>query len=432
MGNALFSRILYWSAGIGAVVTSLAVVAAAQTATAPSIADRLKEKVPQFDLSALAPKPTNRTIDFENLDGRLTKQYAEEYGVSFGRGVSVHICSGSSFTAAAVVDQTCPYQQAANGSQRAAYFDARSNSFMEIDFARPVSYADIKINPTGGAPDSEFTVEVKGFDSNGNEIGANRRTFNWLQDAFTWPNRVDLETDKGRVSRMTVRLLNARGEPTRFLFDDLSFVYAPDLSDTPVLEALAERRGPPPLPGEMRETMTEIRADAATKLRRYKVARQMRSPIDWDAVDATLGKQNDRNMRPGAARMVNRARDRAKMPMLLPANADDGTLSVVGGEDSYHADFKMGGRAYSIYGTRVLTMMEPAKGAPKPEFNVIEQETEYALVVSFSLFGASFTVTRYCLNDSAEEDPTCYDRDAMGGMMRDIVVDVGEAGMQRP
>ena len=120
------------------------------------------------------------------------------------------------------------------------------------------------------------------------------------------------------------------------------------------------------------------------------------------------------------------------MPILLPSRADNGSLSIVSAGDSYHADFSVGGRDYSLYGTRVLTVVNPASGAPPPGGNVTAITTNYALIASFSVYGASYTLTRYCRNDSVAEDPSCHNRDEVGDVAREMVVAVGAAGRARP
>ena len=166
-------------------------------------------------------------------------------------------------------------------------------------------------------------------------------------------------------------------------------------------------------------------------MRLYPAATRIRTAIDWDAVDATLERQRDLNL--SAASHDSAAFvDVATLPLLLPSQADAGSLSVVSEGDSYHADFSISGRGYSFYGTRVLTLINPAEGAPAPGANVTAIATNHALIASFSLYGASYTLTGYCRNDSVLEDPSCHNRDAIGDVARQMAVAVGAAGRARP
>ncbi len=422
------------AAAIGACA-ALGVAALAQTSPQPALQARVLD-LSNLRLSQTSEVAPSNTIDFENAQGSaagagiaLTTQYESSHGVSFGRGAAVHFC-------ARVTDDVnaslCPYPTAASGSRAAAHDVRAGGSAMTLNFSRPVDAVSMRINPTGGILDEIFIVDVSGFDASGKQVAADNSRFAWRQDAFTWPTVISLETEAASFARVTIQMrrISQNNQAVRFLIDDLTLAYGPETTEAPVLAALnAERRSPSIAGAEV--VQSDDDADMGDALRLYPAATRIRTAIDWDAVEATLGQQKDLSL---SATSHNSTRfvDRAALPLLLPSRADNESLSIVGRGDSYHADFTIDGRAYSLYGTRVLTIVNPAAGAPSPSGNVSAIETDYALIASFSLYGASYTLTRYCRNDSADEDPSCHDRDAIGNIAREMVVAVGEAGRARP
>lgn len=394
-----------------------------------------------LDLSNLRVAQTNETppqgvIDFENAQGpaagvgiQLTNQYEASHGVSFGRGASIHFC-------ARVFDDVnaslCPYPSAASG-QRAAVHDVRAGGpSMVMRFSRPVDAVSMRINPTGGAVDEIFVAELTGFDARGRTVANNTVRFFWRQDAFAWPTSVALTSDAGGFARVAVQLRRVaqNNQPVRFLIDDLSLSYSAPTPDAPVLSALTAERAPPAI-ADAEIVQSPEDEEMTQALRLYPAATRVRTAIDWDAVDVTLGQQAALSIGP-AAHNSSQFTDRATLPILLPSRADNGSLTIVSEGDSYHADFSVGGRDYSLYGTRVLTVINPAAGAPPPGGNVKAIMTNYALIASFSVYGASYTLTRYCRNDSVAEDPSCHNRDEVGDIAREMVVAVGAAGRARP
>ena len=411
----------------------LSVAAFAQTSPQPELQ--------ALDLSNLRMAQTSdaeksAVIDFEDAQGpvagagvALTSQYENSHGVSFGRGSSVHFC-------ARVTDDVnaslCPYPTAASG-QRAAAHDSRAGGpSMMLNFSRPVDAVSMRINPTGGAFDEIFVVDLNGFDANGRNVAKESIRFAWRQDAFTWPTSVTLQTQAASFARVTIemRRVAQNNQAVRFLVDDLALVYGPQTTDAPVLSALTEARRPPPI-ADAEIVRSNDDAEMVDALRLYPAATRISTEIDWDAVDVTLAQQRNLNLNV-APHNSDSFVDRVTLPLLLPSRADTGSVSVVSVGDSYHSRFDVNGRAYSLYGTRVLTIVNPAEGALAPGGNVTIIASNHALVASFSLYGASYVLTGYCHNDSVLEDPACHDRDGIGDVVRQMVVAVGAAGRARP
>ncbi len=406
-------------------------VAAAQTTTASTPALN-----PALTLSAAQPAQEPGVIDFENVQGpqlgagiELSDQYAASHGVRFGRGASVHFC-------ARVFDDVnaslCSYPQAASG-RRAAAHDVRSGGpAMVMDFSKPVSVVAMRINPTGGAEGEAFVAELRGFDASGVQRAQTDVRFNWSKDAFTWPTSASLGAARAQLSRVTVLLRRTaqNNQPVRFLIDDLSLQYAPDNAVSPVAAAIAEQKGPPRVRDAAVVQSKEIGA-AQAALRVYPAAVRKRTVIDWDAVEAALNAQQEMAL---AATPYNGERfvAAAELPLLLPASAEPGSTTIVGNPDSYNATFKVGGVTYSLYGSRLLTVIAKNGDAPGVNDAVTFAGTEQALTASFSVYGAAYALTRHCADESVTADPACHDRDALAAIAGDLVVVVGDAGRARP
>ena len=385
-------------------------------------------------LSAALPSQEPGVIDFENVEGQqigagiaLSDQYSKSHGVTFGRGASVHFC-------ARVFDDVnaslCPYPQAASG-RRAAAHDVRSGGpAMVMDFSRDVSAVSMRINPTGGVIDEVFVAELAGFDANGERVANASVEFNWRQDAFTWPTSAALRG--ARFSRLTVSLRRVaqNNQPVRFLIDDLVLQYASDETASPVAAAIADQKGPPRARGAVIVQSTEV-GGAQDEMRLYPAATRKRTTIDWDAVEKALGEQKDMDLAATPYR-GERFVAAAELPLLLPASADPGSVIVLGNRDSVNAHFTLGGAAYSLYGSRLLTVIGKNEGAPGVGDAVAFTGTEQSLVASFSVYGAAYALTRHCKDESVTADPACHDRDALGKVAADLVVAVGEAGRARP
>ncbi len=405
--------------------------AAAQTTTASIPATNRA-----VTLSTAQPAQEPGVIDFENVQGpklgagiELSDQYAASHGVRFGRGASVHFC-------ARVFDDVnaslCSYPQAASGRRVAAH-DVRSGGpAMVMDFSKPVSMVTMRINPTGAAEGESFVAELRGFDASGAQRAQTDVRFSWSQDAFTWPTSATLESGRAQLSRVTVLLRRAaqNNQPVRFLIDDLTLQYAPDNTVSPVAAAIAEQKGPPRARDATVVQSKEIGA-AQAALRVYPAAVRKRTVIDWDAVEAALNTQQEMALAASPYR-GERFVDAAELPLLLPASAEPGTTIIVGNRDSYNAYFKIGGVAYSLYGSRLLTVIAKNSDAPGANDAVTLTGTEQALTASFSVYGAAYALTRHCADESVTADPACHDRDALAMIAGDLVVVVGDAGRARP
>lgn len=434
VGNKAAFRFMGGAGAFVIILLFLTVDALAQTEPRPVLQQR---SIDLRDLRLALPQPeiTPGLIDFENVQGsqvgagvRLNDQYANSHGVIFGRGASVHYCARLTDD---VMASLCPYPQAASG-QRAAAHEVRSGgAAMVMTLTRPIEAVTMRINPTGGTLDEVFIARVTGFDASGEQIVQQDTRFNWYQDAFSWPTSAGFKTDGAEITRVTVELqrVSVGNRPVRFLIDDLMLGYAPERETPPVAAALAEERAPPRSSGEIIQSPSV--GSAQEELRLYPAATRKRAAIDWDAVEAALTEQNAQGL-VAAPHQGRRFVNAAELPVLLPSAVDAGSLIVVGNKDSYSAHFTVAGRAHSLYGSRLLTVMTPARGATRDQTNLTLMRSDEALIGSFSLYGASYSITRHCIDEDVATDPACHDADALGDVAETMVVVVGDAGRRRP
>lgn len=391
------------------------------------------------DLRLQTPNQQERaTIDFENVAASaqvgarvaLERQYEPSHGLVFSRGASIARCSTATTTAAAEISLSlCPYPRAASGEYVAAYDVRAGGPDLIMSFSRAVTAVSMRINPTGGEPDELFVAEANGYDQAGARVATNIVRFNWYQDAFAWPTVLDLESEAA-LARVTVSLRRAaqNNQPVRFLLDDLTLAYAPADETPPVVEALAAQNGP----ARARDAVivqSPQTGSAQSRLRLYPAAVRKRTAIDWDGVEAALARQKDLNI---AAAPYSGARfvDAAELPLLLPSRAD--RVVIVGNRDSYNAQFAVDGRDYSLYGSRLLTVVNKHNAAPAATDAIVFAGTQEALTASFSLYGAVYTLTRHCADENVDGDPACHDRDQLGDVAGALAVTVGAAGRRRP
>ncbi len=365
----------------------------------------------------------------------LTDQYSQSHGVTFGRGATIETCRQVVFDTRAVTTNVapspCAYPSAASG-QNVAHYDLRGGQALRLDFDRAIAGVSVKVNPTGGVLDEPFQMRLTGFDADGNRVASANLDFIWRQDAFSWPTTAFLQSEEElRMTRITMEMRRPQraNQSVRFLFDDLTLQYAPP-APNPVIGALGEQQAPPRIANPQIVQSPEDR-DVQEELRLYPAATRIRTVIDWPVAEQNLGKQKEIGLLP-AALNDQRAIDVPELPVLLPSRADAGTLSVAGQRDAFHADFDRDGRGYSIYGTRVLTRVEKSTGAATPARNLKIIEAEFGLTATFSLYGASYMLTQYCLNDDPDEDADCYNRDLLGDVAIEMVVAIGAAGERRP
>ena len=437
---------------IGMILASAAVVGTALAQNndqriLESTFDRFEALVQQTEgVAANDAQPMGdvQLIDFEAVrtrDGRapvtLTNQYERSHGVRFGRGVSVHRCSGAydEFSTS-----LCPYPRAASGD-RAAMFDVEiGGSAMAVDFIEPVDAVSLRINPTGGGEGAQYLAQAAGLDAQGEVVAAASEDVAFSADNLNWPYILTLKGERPIVriqiamtlqgSSLAVARVNNR--PVRFFIDDLAFLRAHASPKVPpVAAALAAQDGPPRV-GPAQIVQSPRVGPAQSTLRLYPAAVRKRLAIDWDAVDAALSDQDALGLKAAApASAGQKYVDLAELPLLLPQAVDAGSLQVFGSADVINAVWRSGGRDYSVYGSRLATVIAKADGASGVQAAITFSGTEDELTASFSLFGASYALTQHC-NGGATADPACYDRDELGKIAESLVVVVGEAGRARP
>ena len=444
MGVRLFT-------GLVLAIIMVAAPALAQNDNGRRILDRAFQQfeevirqIEEVETDDAEPEGEAQIIDFEAIrtrDGRapvtLTNQYERSHGVRFGRGVSVHRCAGAydEFSSS-----LCPYPRAASGD-RAAMFDVEiGGQAMVLDFVEPADAVSLRINPTGGGQGVRYQAQAVGLDAQGEVIAAAREAVAFSDNNLNWPHVLALKGDRPIV-RVQIAMIvegasfaaaRVNNQPVRFFIDDLAiFRLEPLPTVPPIAAALSEQDGPPRV-GRAVIVQSPSVGSAQSGLRLYPAAVRKRLAIDWDAVDAALAEQNAMNLvAVSPSGDGQKYIDLAALPLLLPQSADAGSLKVFGGADVVNAVWRAGGRDYSVYGSRMATVIRKADGASGVRSAITFSGSEDELTASFSLFGASYALSQHC-NGGATADPGCFDRDALGKIAEDLVVVVGDTGRARP
>ena len=410
-------------------------------------------------LSTPTPRPTTPpkgdiTLDFERVNGppggpeefqagvRLSNQYRDAAGIRFGAGTSVHLCNASSEFG------VCTYPRAASG-RHTALFDGISNrGRLIMNFDRPVKMISMQINPTGAKDGEKFNLEFRGFNVNGSLEAVGNNAFAWSNNtAFTWPNRATIIAREGQgFTRINAVLLGTdrRNRPTRFLFDNLIIEYFDTPEDDPN-DVTAPTVGTLILNGQTANTdLGEAEAVAwpeppkpangrrATKPL-FKPAPRLRAPIDWAAAEKALTDQSALGLAPAPLRS-QQPLNAAALPVLLPDLSDEPVdLAVTRDGNSYSAAFRAEGRNYEYYGTRMITVLNPGKTGGNTNTNTIRYtENQTSFAASFSAFGATYRLIRYCKFDSPKRDPSCYDRESMKTRIAQLRIALGIKAGERP
>jgi hypothetical protein len=369
-----------------------------------------------------APSPPAQVlIDFEDFTDLgfgegppLGERYRANHGVRFGLGARVAACEAASPEDAAARGFLCPYPRGASGA-KVGYFNQQADE-LEIGFDRAPTTVSLAINPTGGALGEAYQVILTAFDASDALIGRTTTNAVWGADAFTWPTRVSFAGQGRAIARLLVA--TSRG---RFFFDDLRLDFGPPGS--PVFaDILAAPAAPPVVAAQTVET------NAASALRLYSPAAEVRVAIDWDAAAAAAGRQQAAGL--AAIAPADRAGlDAALLPVLLPLAADAGSVDVSSTGDTFFTRFQRGGRGYSVYGSRRLADL--GAGASEPISNFQAEPLEYGMSASFSVYGAAYLLYAFCTADEMRSD-NCGDEADLRAAARDLAVAIGAAGEARP
>lgn len=170
--------------------------------------------------------PPYRAITFETPPGRhgdiIGKQYAKEFGVTFGPGLRRQICVGQRYFQ---YDSACTYRRAPSGRYAALYRDDWGRP-LDIRFTRSVCAAALAIYPTGGKEGEKFEAVIQPYGPDGEKLDRAVAPFAWTRDTFRWRLMVGvylLDKEASRVEVSVVSKDNAK-KNVRFLIDDVAFV----------------------------------------------------------------------------------------------------------------------------------------------------------------------------------------------------------------
>ena len=167
-------------------------------------------------------------IDFEAPPGAhgddLSSQYKDDFGVSFGPGLTRQICEGQRRFA---YDTLCTYEAAPSGSYAAGYVNDLNAPF-EITFDRPVCVVAMAIYPTGGKEGEPFKLTIKAWDEAGASLSPVAVEFAWTQNTVRWRHMAGAYYLDRRASKISLRMESLDGKEKRdilrFLIDDLAVI----------------------------------------------------------------------------------------------------------------------------------------------------------------------------------------------------------------
>ncbi len=190
-------------------------------ATITGVIARVGDGVRQYD-------GPYRVITFEPPPGKhgeiIRADYAKDFGVHFGRGLTRQICEGQRRF---YYDSICTYEAAPSGRYAAGYLNYL-NAPLVIEFDEPVCVATMAIYPTGGIEDEPFTVTIKGWDANGAALPVANAEFEWSKYTVRWKNMAGAYYIGGRAKKISIGMKSGApsqaGDVLRFLVDDLAFV----------------------------------------------------------------------------------------------------------------------------------------------------------------------------------------------------------------
>lgn len=168
-------------------------------------------------------------VNFEPPPGKhgetVRNDYAEKYGVRFGRGVTRQICDGQRRF---YYDSMCTYEAAPSGEFALGYVNYL-NAPLLIEFDQPVCVVTMAIYPTGGNEGEKFTVTIEGEDGMGTPLPPASTSFEWTKNTVRWRHMAGAYYLGGRAKNIRVSMVSDKrrpgGDVLRFLIDDLAFVH---------------------------------------------------------------------------------------------------------------------------------------------------------------------------------------------------------------
>lgn len=178
------------------------------------------------DAAEAANDPPYAVITFEPPPGdhgdALTDLYQEEFGVSFGDGLSRQICDGRRR-----YDSMCSYFAAPSGKFSAGYLNYL-NSPLVIEFERPVCVITMAIYPTGGKEGEPFEFTIKGWTANDESLPTVQAEFEWTKDTVRWRHMAGAYYLAKPATKIAISMKSKDASQAkhtlRYLIDDLAFV----------------------------------------------------------------------------------------------------------------------------------------------------------------------------------------------------------------
>jgi hypothetical protein len=196
------------------------------------------------DAEAADGDPPYTVITFEPPPGKhgeaIRQDYAAEFGVKFGKGLTWQICTGKRLF---YYDTMCTYEAPTSGKFSAGYLNYL-NAPLSIKFEKPICVVTMSIYPTGGKEDEPFEFKIQGWNEAGDKLSDATAEFRWTANTVRWRNMAGAYFVDQRAAKITISMRSkdpSQAKDTlRYLIDDLAFV---DEGCDAALDDIKERTG---------------------------------------------------------------------------------------------------------------------------------------------------------------------------------------------
>jgi|GEM_PF-1427907 len=180
------------------------------------------------DAEAAGDDPPHAVITFEPPPGKhgeaIRQDYAKDFGVKFGKGLSWQICSGKRLF---YYDTMCTYEAPTSGTYSAGYLNYL-NSPLSIEFEKPVCVVTMSIYPTGGKEGEPFEFKIVGWTAEGEKLSEATADFEWTNNTVRWRNMAGAYFVDQRAKKITISMRSKDAsqvkDTLRYLIDDFAFV----------------------------------------------------------------------------------------------------------------------------------------------------------------------------------------------------------------
>jgi len=180
------------------------------------------------DAKKASQDPVHTVITFEPPPGEhgqiIDDHYKEQYGLSFGKGLSRQICTSKRLLH---YDTMCTYEAPTSGEYAAGYL-SHNNHPLFIEFDKPVCVVTMSIYPTGGKEGEPFEFTIEGWSETGQRFSQEKVGFKWTNNTVRWRNMAGAYFIGQPAKRISISMRSKDAveskKTLRYLIDDFAFV----------------------------------------------------------------------------------------------------------------------------------------------------------------------------------------------------------------